>query len=335
MAHEDHRGSARARRALIAALFLILGALAPAPAIGADPKGSDVSKQAQQLFDAGLVAVKLNQWEKARTFLLGAWRVHRHWLIAAHLGRVEIKLGHTRDAAEHLSFFLREGQKMTADDRRQAEAMLAQARARTGTLVLGASPPGAKIHVDGEPVGTAPLPGPVFVDPGPHRVEASAEGYLAAERDVTLDRGQEARVDLMLTPAPLNKAAVAASADARKERPGPNKKVVIAGVVVSATALGIGVGFMAASFANSQAKPPSESHEFKACQQEPDVCDYNTAHRARNTFANVSFYGLITAGTLGVATLTYAVWPRARASDVKPAVAPLPGGVAATLTGHW
>lgn len=105
------------------------------------------------------------QWDKARTFLLSAWRIQKHWKIAVNLGRAEVQVGKSRDAAEHLEFFLREAPVVKPEERKAVEAMLKEATAKVGALQVKRAAHGAEVSVDGELVGKAPLKGELFVEP--------------------------------------------------------------------------------------------------------------------------------------------------------------------------
>lgn len=334
---------ARLAPRLVIAASIALSALAPIDVRAGDGKDADVNKQAQQLFDEGLGAVKLQQWEKARAFLLAAFRAQPHWLVAAHLGRVEIKLGRWRDAAEHLTFFLREGQQISADDRRQAEGMLKQARAKVGTLHIDAGPPGAEVRVDGELVGTAPLRGPVFVEPGSHRVEVKAEYHVSADRAVTVQRGAEARLDVALLPDFKGRGAGPASGEVGKEGAGANKGVVIAGFAISGAALVVGGVLTAISFAKAGERDDALSRlripGTAPCASKYLHCPNAVKSPGKLSAAtqNAALWTFTGAGALAIATLIYALVPRKDARDSAPrtALAPFPGAPGATLTMSW
>jgi len=61
---------------------------------------------------------------------------------------------------------------------------------------------GAEVLVDGRPSGRAPLPGPISLPSGEHRVVVGDTGYGVFVEDLTLARGQDKRVnvDLKMTP---------------------------------------------------------------------------------------------------------------------------------------
>jgi hypothetical protein len=52
---------------------------------------------------------------------------------------------------------------------------------------------GAEIRLDGKPVGTSPLEGELFLDPGEHKLVASLSGHEAVERTLQVSAGAAAR----------------------------------------------------------------------------------------------------------------------------------------------
>lgn len=64
---------------------------------------------------------------------------------------------------------------------------------------IHASVQGAAVFFDGDRIGTTPLPQARFeVNPGPHSVEVSAEGYSTFRKQLTLERAQATRIDANL-----------------------------------------------------------------------------------------------------------------------------------------
>ena len=312
----------------------------PSWAPRAEASSADLSKQAQQLFDEGLAAERAGRWEKARTFLLSTWRLQHHWKVAAHLGSVEHRLGKMRDAAEHLTFLLREAPRMDTDDRRQTEKMVAQARAKVGAVVVSVSPPGAEVWMDEELVGKAPLPGALFVKPGAHGMEVRAEGYVAVARTVMADAGHEEHVEVGLLAVPKAPAAVRAP-EAGEGKKGPNKAVVIAGGVAAGVGLGLGLGLMGASFAKAgerdsalQALPATG-----VCRVHHYQCPASLVglDQARGDLANGAVYSLVVAGGVGAATLIYTLATRRTPDATGPQAAAVvgPGGGGVWVTVPW
>lgn len=69
----------------------------------------------------------------------------------------------------------------------------------TGTLVVDADEPGARIDVDGRPAGFTPAI--LDVPAGPHRIRISMKGFHTAERDVVVVHDAERHVDVELANA--------------------------------------------------------------------------------------------------------------------------------------
>jgi hypothetical protein len=321
----------------------VLGLALSSPALAQPPapeaSDTDVSAQAMQLYSEGLKAAKLFQWDKARTFYLGAWRVQQHWQIAANLGRAELKVGKNRDAAEHLSYFLREAPKIEPDDRKKTEELLEQAKAKVGTLKLTARPDGAEIRIDGVSVGTAPLKGEVFVEPGGHLFEARLGGHEPAQVTQDVSAGWRGRIDLRLNKAEPEKGVVTPPTTTPVVPPPPvqeggaNKAVIVAGGVVAGVAAAVGVGLTV----GAKLKFDERTKVELSCKPNAACPAYEAAESTRQTFAIASLASYIAAGVFGAATLTYVlVSPSAKPkSSAKVDLMLGPGAAGATVTVPW
>ncbi len=322
------------RKATFAAAFGVIAALSITPAYADDPAAgaadaADVAAQAKQLFREGLDAAKLKKWDKARTYFLSAWRAQRHWKIALNLGLVEHKLGKWRDAAEHLTYGLREAPagKMEAADRKEAEGLLRDATRKVGSVWVDATPEGAEIRIDGIPFGQAPLRGPLFVEPGAHSIMVARDGHEPSEGSVTVGEGKEVRVQRRLTvkaiTVPLSPNVITIAKPVHADKPASGDQVrtglIAAGITSFIGAAGLGAGFGVAS-------------QLTSMKKEPTCCTDEYAERElkRIQYKHVMLWSFIAAGALGSATLIYGVasapsQPRAiRASAF---VAPEAGGV--------
>ena len=69
------------------------------------------------------------------------------------------------------------------------------------------APDGAEIHLDGVPVGTAPLGSDVLADPGPHEVGIALDGHVPSVTRVTLERGKTRKLEVDLETTSQRKAA--------------------------------------------------------------------------------------------------------------------------------
>lgn len=88
---------------------------------------------------------------------------------------------------------------------------------RAGKLNVTSKPLEAKIFVDGQPVGTTPLPEPLLLGPGEHIVTAKLPGFVTKEQKVSILSQSESRVafQLELEQARLIVTVSAANAEVR------------------------------------------------------------------------------------------------------------------------
>src|SRR5215212_6726576 len=111
------------------AAFVLAGELSAQaqPIQQAPPSSTAIDDKARELFLEGVKATEKGQWARAHAAFLAAWSLKQHYQIAGNLGTAEAKLGKWRDAATHLSMYLREAPKAKVEERKSAEALLTQA----------------------------------------------------------------------------------------------------------------------------------------------------------------------------------------------------------------
>ena len=128
-------------------------------------------------------------------------------------------------------------------------SLVGKGRAELGQLSLTSSPSGARVTIDGAPVGVTPLSHPLT--PGAHTIRLSLGGHARAESSVTIAQGQTATLAVDLSHAPRSKLPLVAI--------GVGGAVLLTGIVLYAsseedtgdkpeyrdtTALGVTVGIV-------------------------------------------------------------------------------------------
>jgi hypothetical protein len=156
---------------------------------------------ARERFKEGVSYFDQKQYEKARAAFLQAYALKKHPAVLLNLAHSELRSGHERDAAKHFAIYLREPNEGSAAEREAAQAGLAAAKAVLAEIHVSTSPD-AEIVIDGQSEGTSPLPGPVYVEPGTHTIEAK-KGSRVAKLTVTAKAGEtkDARVLFDVEPA--------------------------------------------------------------------------------------------------------------------------------------
>ena len=310
--------------------------------------GKELLAQARDLWREGTKAYRKGKLDRARLLYLSAFRAQRHYQIAGSLGHVEVALGKYRDGAEHVSFYLRETRDLPSSgprDRAMLEQDLAAAQARIGVVAITVEPSGAEVLVDGALVGRAPLPDPVFVDPGRHVIEARRDGYRSIVEARELSPGSRAEVALKLAPAappppppravaappravappapPLRPVAKRPAIPIESVRGTMKDPVVIGGAAVTVVAIGVGV-----ALTGWWASLESGSDCLRAIDPRP--CEREWA-----SVKTASVWTLTSAGVTGMGTFAYALLARRRAAPAKRSVAVGPGSGAGSLAITW
>ena len=162
--------------------------------------------------------------------------------IAANLGATELKLAKFAEAANHLAYAIRNFPP-SGDPKKKAgaEKLYGEARQKVGALDIVA-PPGAEVFVDGKSVGKAPLADPVFVDPGPHEVEAK-DGDRAGKASGKVLAAESTKIEVTLGEAGTQPVTPPPGGDGGE---GPPLWPGIALAATGGVALGVGIGLFAA-----------------------------------------------------------------------------------------
>jgi len=246
---------ARVARALGVALAVFVSAAAR-PSFA-----DDDSDRAEQSFVEGNRAFAAGDYHAAFEAYRAAWSLKQTFDIACNLGRTEVELSLSRDAAEHLDYCLRTFSVSARGDVRDANRrfreLFLRVRREVGALTVDVRPSGAEITVDGASYGVAPIGHDIFLTPGQHLVRAHLAGFENEERSITAEAGASIGVTFTLTPAraapppppeaapsaPSSAPGAASPAPPSKRGMEPRTIAVLAGAGASLVALGIGVGF--------------------------------------------------------------------------------------------
>ncbi|MCK6587018.1 MAG: hypothetical protein L6Q76_05475 [Polyangiaceae bacterium] len=194
---------------------------------------------------------------------------------------------------------------------------------------------GAALLLDGENLGTAPLPEPLFVEPGrQYRLEAR-KGSASASVTVAAVKGEKHNVSMalkaesppFLAPEPKD------SKQARPAPPAPVAPVVqsprafvwwptITGSVLTITAFGIGgalwgVGAIARDEKETAQIRIMADTRGKGCGKEthhPECATFVGADEKRVAFSNAAIGVFIAGGILAAATIGYTAYEKDRVS---------------------
>lgn len=344
--------------------LLLLGALViSASPADAQPKPdkppTDVqTDRARQLHKEADELFKKGDYERARVAYLAAWALKKHWQIAASLGDCEVFLLRYRDAAEHLTFALREVPATSEWDsvRKDGTKLLAEAKTHVGAITLTVSAADADVSVDQTVVGKTPLLDPIFLEPGAHTIEVKKVGFIAKRVDVEAKAGSAQTRDVQLeaetssgaggappTTSSTGTGTAGAGGGTPDPPPSSGKSVplIVSGALLGT--IGIGVG---AALLGLGASAASDRDEALAALPGSSPCGAGTPHTSAcqgivdddDAFIALSAGGGVALGVgaaLGIATLIYAVVPNGSAEKksarflIAPTISPTFHGVTA------
>lgn len=165
----------------------------------AEPTPEEKAKaQARKYYLSGNRMAAIGQWDDAFAEHAIAWRLHQDWEIAGGLGKSAYRTGHHAIAILRLTYHLANAppRRVSATERSTLEKWMAESRKQVGFVAVTA-PAGAAIFVDGDPVGTAPLPEPIAADPGKHEIQVQ-NGAETQKTTTTVTRGATSTVTLVL-----------------------------------------------------------------------------------------------------------------------------------------
>lgn len=202
--------------------FALLAAIAivglPTVALGAD------ADKRRADFQRGVAAIGAEKWDEALAVYRKLWEEEHTYDVALSLGQVELNLKAYRDAAEHLDFGVRNiPPREEAGVATRAHHMLDLARKEVGAVEIRVDRTNAEVSVDGKPIGTSPLPGDVFLDPGPHTIGATNAGSTPIEQAIQASAGKRSTLNLAFGERSGSTAVpvAAASSEAATTAPAP------------------------------------------------------------------------------------------------------------------
>lgn len=336
--------SPRPARLGLLALLLLLGALIAPPSVAGEPAPEKkLSDQAKQFLHEGRFA-------DARDVYLTLWRLYRDPDAAFNVGTLSYRVHDWTTAAEYLTLYYALPDAVVDEATQHARVDLEESRKHVGTLYIQVSDPGAEVTVDEKPVGVSPLPRPIFVMPGQHRLVAMRDGTQTT-RNFSVKAGDERILRLVIP----SESALASSAakDAAKERVAPvtagvsatpqvpplNSPVVQlrrVGLGLSIGAVAAGAGLAVASGvlrvdAEGQAKAIRDSSGGGGCKaagaQGPCGDLRDTVHLS-SALAGGAVFSFTAGAVLGAATWASWGWvpsdlgPRGKQVQVRAAVTP-------------
>lgn len=214
------------------------GAQTPAPPPGAS---ADI-EAARALFREAVDDARQGRWNEARDRYARSLALHDDPVTRYSLAVTDLEIGRLVEARDGFQTYLAQTERSSAgrDYRDDAHRALDALEPRVPSIEVTIAPPDVEssILVDGTPIAGRRFD----LDPGPHWIEVTADGYARHTEDVTLREGEHRTLSVTLDAV---EPSVLPTAEP-PERPGdafPTGPVVLmaAGGAVGLTGLGVGL----------------------------------------------------------------------------------------------
>jgi len=182
----------------------LAAAIAASLAFTATTAWGDDQAEAERHFEAGVALQKLEDFEAASAAFEASLDLYPTKAALFNLANCLRATHRYTEALEALQRLSREyGDRLDGPMRAAVDRQIEELLNLTAVLTVQVEPAGATVHVDGRLVGQSPLPRPIRLSPGPHRVEAALDGYESASITVNLvSRDQVTREIVLERPAP-------------------------------------------------------------------------------------------------------------------------------------
>ncbi len=195
--------SALVRSALAVAVVLaspVATAQSSDPAAArAAPLADSLTGRAKEAYDSAKVLLNNHDWAGAYTKFQQAYDVSKDPRLLFNMAVCARDMREYARTEQLLVRYEHEaGASLSAEEKSQVDAALATVRALVARVKLEVSEEGASVAVDGNPVGTTPLPAPVVVDLGKHMLSVNKPGFEPVSRAFESVGGSEATIAITL-----------------------------------------------------------------------------------------------------------------------------------------
>jgi hypothetical protein len=181
----------------VAAACLLAAVLATVTAHAEPPSADDV-EAARTHYRLGVQLYGERKYEEALVELQRASALAPTFRLFYDIGLVQRQLGDAAGALRSFGEYLDVGVDLPAARRAEVLRAIAELTLKVATVTVTSTVTGTEISDNDRVVGKTPLAGPLHVNPGPHRISASKEGYHSVTRSIDVSGGDRADVPFSL-----------------------------------------------------------------------------------------------------------------------------------------
>jgi tetratricopeptide (TPR) repeat protein len=184
---------------------------------GDDAAAEDARREAGVHFTDGVELFEEGEYEGALIEFRQAYDTLPSPTVLYNIGQTYLAMRRYVEAEQAFRLYLeRSGTSISSARAEDVQARLASLERRIGVLRISVNVEGAEVLLDGASLGAAPLPDPIRVDIGEHRVSARADGYHPTQVTVMVAgrEEQDVAIELVASSRPEPAVVVAPAAPA-------------------------------------------------------------------------------------------------------------------------
>jgi PEGA domain-containing protein len=170
----------------------------PPPPPGGGQQGME---DAKRHFQQGVALYNEGNFNSALVEFQAAYKSYPTPGVLYNIGLTQKSLFRYGEAIESLNKYMAEDPKLTPERKNEVQQLIADMKLLLADVTIYVVPDGATVMLDGRTVGTAPLK-PLGIAAGNHVIEATADGFKAARKEVVVVAQQPLAVELKLAAIP-------------------------------------------------------------------------------------------------------------------------------------
>jgi hypothetical protein len=158
-------------------------------------------EEAKRHFQAGVALYNEGNYSAALAEFEASYRANPTPALYYNIGLTQKALFRYADAIATLEKYAREEKKLSRERRTEVEQLVADMRLLLADVTLYVVPDGAQVVLDGRTIGVAPVK-PLGIPAGAHVLEASADGYKPARKEIQVSAGVPMAIEIKLVAIP-------------------------------------------------------------------------------------------------------------------------------------
>lgn len=312
-------------RVLATTVAAMLVAAALPAQVSAAPEADPRLASAMEHFEQGIALYEEGDYSAALFEFEKAYETKPDYRLLYNIGVTALELRDYVAARDALGRYLAEGgADIDAQRRVEVEGQLETLEGRIGTVAVDCAVDGARVTIDGEPVGTTPFDAPLVVNIGKHRVRVESDAHEPYETEVEVSGGSSTTLAVSLSPLSVPEPVVAEPVSEPDRAPSKVPKLRIATYVSLGVTAAAGAGLAVTGVLALRADDDLQTELERYPGEAGDIEDARDRRDQLSTTSNVMLgvTAALAAVTVGLGIATAVTQRREESSSARAGLRP-------------